>query len=74
VRDGTLVKLVFCEHCGNACFTVAHHEDYSRPLYVDWLCGSCHRRAHGLPARRLPWRRPDPFADLLGELGEGGNS
>jgi hypothetical protein len=24
-----------------------HHEDYSRPLYVKWLCRPCHMLEHG---------------------------
>lgn len=24
----------------------AHHDDYSEPLNVRWLCGSCHKRHH----------------------------
>ncbi|OLE67241.1 MAG: hypothetical protein AUG09_03490 [Acidobacteria bacterium 13_1_20CM_2_68_7] len=24
----------------------AHHEDYSRPLKVMWLCAACHARHH----------------------------
>ena len=35
-----------CEACGEA-ETQAHHEDYSRPLDVVWLCFVCHRARHG---------------------------
>ncbi len=34
-----------CEVCGGA-HTHAHHDDYSRPLDVRWLCAGCHRRHH----------------------------
>lgn len=45
VRDGRLVKRP-CESCG-VDKAQAHHEDYSRPLDVQWLCFACHCRAHG---------------------------
>lgn len=35
-----------CEICG-AHKTEAHHEDYSKPLSVRWLCFRHHREAHG---------------------------
>lgn len=37
-----------CERCGQQSHnpTHAHHEDYSKPLEVTWLCGSCHKRRH----------------------------
>ena len=31
--------------CGNK-ESHAHHEDYSKPLDVIWLCKSCHQRLH----------------------------
>jgi ssDNA-binding Zn-finger/Zn-ribbon topoisomerase 1 len=34
-----------CEWCG-AEKTQAHHDDYSKPLAVAWLCQSCHKRRH----------------------------
>jgi len=44
VRDGRLVKSP-CEQCG-AKKVHGHHDDYSRPLDVRWLCPLCHHRHH----------------------------
>lgn len=44
LRDGAIVKLP-CEMCGSE-WSQAHHEDYSKPLDVKWLCFNCHRLAH----------------------------
>ena len=35
-----------CEVCGNP-KTDAHHDDYSKPLEVRWLCHKHHREVHG---------------------------
>lgn len=44
VRSGILVKSP-CEVCG--CERVhAHHDDYSKPLSVRWLCALHHHRFH----------------------------
>lgn len=46
VRSGKLVRRP-CEVCG-AVKVQAHHDDYSQPLVVRWLCFRCHReQAHG---------------------------
>ncbi|MFB1064948.1 hypothetical protein [Natrinema sp. H-ect4] len=45
LRTGKLEKEP-CEKCGSTENVEAHHEDYSRPLDVTWLCGSCHRDLH----------------------------
>ena len=45
VKCGRLAKKP-CESCG-AVEAEAHHEDYSKPLDVTWLCFRCHRAAHG---------------------------
>jgi hypothetical protein len=44
LRRGKLVKQP-CEICGSTTVE-AHHEDYSRPLDVHWLCQE-HHRTHG---------------------------
>lgn len=41
---GNLVKQP-CESCG-AISAQAHHDDYSRPLDVRWLCSLCHADHH----------------------------
>jgi len=32
-----------CDDCGQITKLEMHHEDYSSPLYIDWLCSKCHR-------------------------------
>lgn len=44
IRDGRLVRQP-CEVCGNP-RTDAHHDDYSRPLDVRWLCRKHHGEQH----------------------------
>ena len=45
IRSGKLVKQP-CEDCG-AEKVEAHHDDYSKPLQVRWLCLEHHRKLHG---------------------------
>jgi hypothetical protein len=44
LRDGRLTKLP-CEVCGSA-ESEAHHDDYSKPLEVRWLCDTDHKAWH----------------------------
>ncbi len=44
VRDGRLLKMP-CEKCGNE-KSEAHHDDYTRPLDVRWLCRKHHMELH----------------------------
>lgn len=46
VKRGRLIRAVVCERCGDEELTHAHHEDYSKPLVVVWLCRGCHVAEH----------------------------
>lgn len=53
ISNGSLVRPPTCQQCGGGrplrdgrAFIHAHHEDYSRPLDVIWLCPPCHTAIH----------------------------
>ena len=45
IKTGRLVRLP-CERCGTTIDVVGHHEDYSKPLEVMWLCKQHHAERH----------------------------
>ena len=47
VKTGKLIKPERCEYCNRKAQRIeGHHEDYSKPLDVIWLCRSCHGKIH----------------------------
>ena len=49
VRRGNITKPTQCQHCNHHSpewRIDGHHEDYSKPLDVMWLCVPCHRQQH----------------------------
>jgi len=44
LKSGKVVREP-CEICGNP-KTDAHHDDYSKPMEIRWLCRSHHRKLH----------------------------
>lgn len=49
VRDGRLERKYNCEKCGASGDLEKHHEDYSKPLDVQWLCTKCHGETRHKP-------------------------
>lgn len=45
VKCGKLKKMP-CEICGATQHIHGHHDDYSKPLDVKWLCAKHHRQVH----------------------------
>ena len=43
---GRVVRPDMCGKCGKLCKPEAHHDDYSKPLDVRWLCTRCHTDYH----------------------------
>lgn len=43
-----------CEKCGKE-KVLMHHEDYSKPLQITFLCNSCHRFRHGILAKQVQY-------------------
>lgn len=46
LRNGTLARPGRCSQCQKTCKPQAHHDDYSKPLEVRWLCIDCHSTHH----------------------------
>ena len=46
VRQGHIDKPKSCQECGTRCNPHGHHEDYTKPLSVMWLCTKCHGMKH----------------------------
>jgi hypothetical protein len=46
LAQGKMVRPDCCSQCGKACVPDGHHDDYSKPLVVRWLCRKCHVNHH----------------------------
>ena len=52
VSVGTLTSEP-CENCGADDKQHAHHDDYSKPLVIRWLCAACHKQWHEINGEGL---------------------
>ncbi len=46
VRRGSIKRPEACTKCGKPGKVDGHHDDYSKPGEVQWLCRSCHMKRH----------------------------
>jgi hypothetical protein len=51
LTTGKLIRPATCSKCGKSCKPQKHHEDYSKPMLVIWLCIPCHLAKHGKSLR-----------------------
>jgi len=49
---GEIIKPTTCSICGQEERLHGHHEDYSKPLEVKWLCHGCHMNEHSKLRRK----------------------
>lgn len=67
VSTGKLIRSSECELCKKVAKTHGHHEDYSNPLDVIWLCPTCHlsyHKNHENRAERLSEKTPSGDAKV----------
>lgn len=50
---GRILRPLLCQECGVECTPSGHHDDYSKPLEVRWLCRKCHGDADREMRKRL---------------------
>ena len=46
IRDKILIRPLHCSECGSTKKIEGHHDDYTKPLQVRWLCEPCHKLWH----------------------------
>jgi predicted transcriptional regulator len=65
LRAGEIIRPKQCSKCKKKCKPEAHHEDYLKPLKIEWLCTVCHSR---LTQQKLSKQRK-LFTEFLAEQG-----
>ena len=46
IKNGKINKEYLCSECGSNNQIQGHHDDYTKPLVVRWLCVKCHNLWH----------------------------
>lgn len=70
LKTGRLIRPDRCEDCGKRqnkqtfhSGIEAHHDDYSKPLEVRWLCLSCHHKIHDWESKKTHCPQGHPYSD-----------
>jgi ribosomal protein S27AE len=66
LKSGKIQRPDTCPACGKKGWIAAHHEDYSKPLDIHWLCGPCHKAIHR--NRSVDGSRVIPAAEFIAAL------
>lgn len=46
IKKNKIIRPKKCSNCGKSGRIIAHHDDYSKPFDVIWLCSKCHVNLH----------------------------
>jgi hypothetical protein len=46
IRSGKLLPVKNCSECNSTNKIEGHHDDYTKPLNIKWLCELCHKEWH----------------------------
>lgn len=46
IECGNLIKPSVCSECKSESKLEGHHDDYTKPLVIRWLCIPCHKQWH----------------------------
>lgn len=67
LKEGWLKRATECENCGGINNIQGHHEDYTEPLEVIWLCKECHWVADALRIKqpKVPVETEEKMTRLL---------
>jgi len=49
LKSGEIIRPDSCSICNKKCIPEGHHDDYSKPLEVVWMCKNCHTAIHWRP-------------------------
>lgn len=65
VKTGILLRRGCCiEGCETKTVASSHHSDYTRPMHIEWMCPSHHKRWH--VKNSAIWPTEEQLAELFG--------
>lgn len=78
IKSGKLIRSLICETCGKPPTGPwkihGHHDDYSKPLDVRWLCTWCHHDHHTAERDKVRMLKAIPFLAITSNTSQGCSS